>query len=124
MTAAISTIVSTGASAAAAPAGTVIATLSHTTQVTQKGVYRCVAYVSMGSGPAATDTNNIVVTIGSTNLTVPIQAVAGASAAVAFNATLDGVADVVLKVGAAAATAAYSGTLTAEFAGAMGGLHR
>lgn len=125
MSGSISTISQPGSSAALAASGTPIATLSHTTQVTQKGVYKITAYAAIGAGAAAADVNNIVVAIGSTTITIPIVAVAGFSAQpVSFNATLDGSTDVVLKVGGSAAVAPYSGLLTAEFLGAMGGLRR
>lgn len=125
MAGSISTINSSGTSAAAAASGTVIATLSHSTQVTQKGVYRCMAYATIGAAPGANDTNNISVTVGSTTLVLPLQPVAGSSIIpVAFNVTLDGLTDIVAKVGGLAAVAAYSVTLTAEFAGPMGGLRR
>lgn len=125
MTAAITTISSPGNVAGAAGIGATIATLSHTTQVTQKGVYRCKAYAVVGAAPGAADTNNIVVSTGSTTVTLPIQPVAGSSIQpVEFNATLDGATDIVAKVGASNNVAPYSVLLTAEYAGPMGGLRR
>lgn len=121
----ITTISQPGSVASAAGANTAIATLSHSTQVTQKGVYRCTAYAVVGAAPGAADTNNIVVTSGSTTLTIPIQPVAGSfSGPISFNATLDGATDIVAKVGASNNVAPYSVVLTAEFAGPMGGLRR
>jgi hypothetical protein len=125
MAGSISTISQAGSSVATAAAGTAIATLSHSTQVTQKGVYRITAYAAVGAAPGANDVNNIVAAVGSTTVVIPVVAVAGyASEPVSFNATLDGSTDVVLKVGGNAAVAAYSGLLTAEYAGPMGGLRR
>lgn len=125
MSGAITTISQPGNVAAAAGIGTAIATLSHTTQITQKGVYRCKAYAVVGAGPGAGDTNNIVVSVGSTTINLPIQPVAGSSIVpVEFNVTLDGATDIVAKVGASNNVAPYSVLLTAEFAGPMGGLRR
>lgn len=125
MAGSISTISQAGSVAAAAGAGTSIATLSHTTQVTQKGVYEITAYAAVGAAPGANDVNNIVVNVGSTNITIPLVAVAGYSAQpVMFHATLDGSTDVIMKVGAANNVAPYSGELTAEFLGPMGSLRR
>lgn len=125
MAGSITTISQPGAVAAAAGAGAAIATLSHTNQVTQKGVYRCTAYAAIGAAPGAGDINNIVVSVGSTTITIPVVAVAGySSQPISFNATLDGATDIVLKVGASNNVAPYSGMLTAEYAGPMGGLRR
>lgn len=121
MTAAISSINATGHNTATA-SGSAIVSLSHTNQVTQKGVYRITAIVGMGSGPASTDQNNAVVNVGSTSITVPTTPVAGAQASVTFYATLDGSTDVAMVVGTNIATATYSGTLVAEYGGPAGGL--
>lgn len=125
MSGSITTLSSSGSVAATAASGTAIATLSHTTQVTQKGVYEITAYAAVGAGSGANDTNNISVTVGSTTIVLPIAAVAGFSGQpVKFEVSLDGNTDVVMKVGANAAVAPYSGTLTARFLGAMGQLRR
>lgn len=125
MAGSITTINQPGNVAAVAGIGAVIATLSHSTQVTQKGVYRITAYAAVGAAPGAADANNIVVAVGSTTLTLPIVAVAGyGTQPVSFNVSLDGNTDVVMKVGASNNVAPYSGLLTADFLGAMGGLKR
>lgn len=125
MTSAITTLNSTGTVAATTASGTAIATLSHTTQVTQAGVYRCTAYAVIGSGPGVNDTDNIVVSVGSSTLTLPVQPVAGSLAGpIYFDVTLDGSTDIVAKVGAQAAVASYSVTLTADYRGRQGGARR
>lgn len=125
MAGSITTISSPGSVASTAASGTAIATLSHSTQVTQKGVYEITAYAAIGAAPGANDVNNILVAVGSTTITIPVVAVAGyAAQPVKFDVSLDGSTDVVMKVGANAAVAPYSGVLTARFLGAMGGLRR
>ena len=125
MAGSITTISQPGNSNALAASGTAIATLSHTNQVTQKGVYLVTAYAAIGAAPGAADVNNIVVSVGSTSVTIPTVAVAGFSAQpVSVEVVLDGNTDVVLKVGGSAAVAPYSGMLTAKFLGSMGQLRR
>lgn len=119
----ITSIFNTGNVDAAAAAGSAIATLSHT-QLTQKGVYRVTAYASVGGAPGANDTDNIVITCGSTTLALPIQPVSGPSGPISFFVSVDGASDVVARIGANACVAPYSVTLTAEYMGASGGLRR
>lgn len=110
-----------GTVATLAGIGFTICTLSHSTQVTQKGVYRLSVYASLGGSVAATDANNIVVTVGSTTFTVPVAAADGGYGPYFLNLSLDGATDVVAKVGAANNTAAYSVTLVADYLGIAGG---
>lgn len=125
MTGSITTLSSAGNAAATTAAGTAFVTLSHTTQVTQKGVYEITAYAAIGAAPGANDVNNIVVAVGSTTIVIPVVAVAGyAAQPVKFDVSLDGNIDVAMKVGGQAAVAPYSGTLTARFLGSMGQLRR
>lgn len=122
MTSAISSLNATGSIATAQSTGTTIATISHSTQATQPGVYRVTAYVVLGGAPAAGDINNVVVTVGSATFTLPVQAVAGSSPFVRFMVDLDGSTDIVMKTGANSNTATYSGTLVADYFGKNGQL--
>lgn len=123
MTVGISSIVSEGALAAQTPATTFV-TLSHTTQVTQAGVYRIRAYVSLyGIAPTAADANNVVLKVGSTSQTLPVPAVAGSpDYPYEVMVTLDGATDVTLVTGAGTPVATYSGMLVADFCGSNGQL--
>lgn len=122
MTAAISSI-NAAATLVASALGTTIVSLSHTTKVTQKGVYRITGTVVMGAGPAAGDASNAQIVVGSTTAVVPTTAVAGSAASVTVYATLDGSTDVLLQVGpVGASTVPYSGSLVAEYGGPAGGL--
>lgn len=125
MGAGVTSIVSSGSVAGAAASGATIATLSHTNQVTQKGMYRITAYGVIGAGPGANDTNNIVVAVGSSTVVLPAQPVAGAAVPpVSFDVSLDGATDVVAKVGGLASVAPYSVVLVAEWGGPNGALLR
>ena len=120
MVAAISSITSSGSIAAAAGAGSTIVTLSHSSQVTQKGQYLITATVGIGAAPGAGDVNNVQINIGSTNSVVPTVSVAGSEATLAVRATLDGSTDVLLK-SIGNNVAPYSGALVAEYLGPQGG---
>jgi hypothetical protein len=105
-------------------AGTAIATLSHTNQVTQKGQYRIRAYATIGTGVTAADSGNMVVTVGSSNYGLPVAAISAGYGPYELFVSLDGNTDVVLKTGANVSGGIYYGSLVAEFLGPMGGLYR
>lgn len=102
-------------------AGTAIATLSHTTQVTQKGQYRIRVYATIGTGVGANDSGNIVLTAGSTTYGLPVAAISGGYGPYEMIVSLDGNTDVVLKTGSNASVGIYYGSLVAEYLGPMGG---
>lgn len=119
----ISSIVSEGALASQS-ASLVFVTLSHTNQLTQAGVYRLRAYVSMyGTAPAAGDAGNVLLKVGAASQVLAVPAVAGSpNAPYQFMLTLDGSTDVTLVSGANVPTATYSGMLVADFCGSNGQL--
>jgi hypothetical protein len=123
MTVGIASIVSEGALATQTPATTFV-TLSHTTQVTQAGVYRIRAYVSLyGTAPTAADANNVSLKVGATAQVLSVPAVAGSpNSPYTFMVTLDGNTDVTLVTGAGTPVATYSGMLVADFCGSNGQL--
>lgn len=126
MAGSITSISSQGVLAAGSGNNVAFATLSHTSQVTQKGVYRIRAYVSLyGTAPTAADANNVKLVVGSTSEVLPIPAAAGAGAPYEFEVSLDGATDVVLQSATAGpSVATYSGMLVAEYLGSMGQLRR
>lgn len=105
-------------------AGTAIATLSHTTQVTQKGQYRIRVYATIGTGVGASDSGNIVVAVGSTTYGLPVAAISGGYGPYELDVSLDGSTDVVLKTGANTSVGIYYGSLVAEYRGPMGSFRR
>lgn len=127
MAGSITSISSEGVLNTGAGANSAFVTLSHTTQVTQKGVYRIKCWVSLyGSAPTAADANNVKLVVGSTSQVLPVPAVAGSPGAPwEFTVSLDGNTDVTLQsAGAGPSVATYSGLLVAEFLGSMGQLRR
>lgn len=122
MTSSISSIVSEGFLASQS-ANLVFVTLSHTTQLTQPGVYRIRAYVSMyGAAPVTNDAGNVVLKVGSTAQVLATAAVAGSDGPYTFMVQLDGATDVTLVSGGVVPTATYSGMLVADFCGRNGQL--
>lgn len=123
MAATISSIVAEGA-LGAQTSNTTFVTLSHTSQLTQSGVYRIRAYVSLyGTAPTAADANNVVLKVGSATQTLPVPAVAGSpDSPYEFMVQLDGNSDVILATGAGTPVATYSGMLVADFLGRNGQL--
>lgn len=127
MTSAITSISDEGVLAAGSGANVTFVTLSHTSQVTQKGVYIIKCWVSLyGTAPTAADANNVKLVIGSTSQILPVPAVAGPSNGPwEFEAVLDGATDVTLQSATAGpSVATYSGLLVADYLGAIGGLRR
>ena len=101
-------------------AGTAIATLSHTTQVTQKGQYRIKVYATIGTGVGAADSGNMVVAVGSSTYILPVAAVSSGYGPYELVVSLDGNTDVVLKTGSNTSAGIYYGSLVAEYLGPMG----
>jgi len=125
MTVGISSIASEGALAAGAAANVAFVTLSHTNQVTQAGVYRIRAYISLyGTAPTTADANNVSLKVGSSVQVLPVPAVAGSpDSPYTFMVTLDGNTDVILQTATAGpSVATYSGMLVADFCGSNGQL--
>jgi hypothetical protein len=126
MAGSITSLASEGVLAAGSGNNVAFVTLSHTTQVTQKGQYRIKAYVSLyGTAPTAADANNVKLVVGSTSQILPIPAAAGPGVPYEFYISLDGNTDVVLQSATAGpSVATYSGMLVAEYLGSMGQLRR
>lgn len=103
-------------------AGTAIVTLSHTTQVTQKGQYRIRVYATIGTGVGANDSGNMVLAVGATTYILPVAAVSNGYGPYELDVSLDGNTDVVLKTGANVSVGVYYGSLVAEYRGPMGRL--
>jgi hypothetical protein len=124
MAASISSITAEGVLATLSGAGVAFVTLSHTNKVTQPGMYRIRAYVSLyGSAPTSADANNVELVIGSNIQILPIPAVVGAGIPYTFMVQLDGSTDVVLQSATAGpSVATYSGMLVADFLGRNGQL--
>jgi hypothetical protein len=101
--------------------GTAIATLSHSTQLTQKGTYLVTVYAGIGAGVGANDAGNIVLSVGSSSFAVPNAPASGNYGPYDVEVSVDGNTDVVLKVGALSSVGVYYGTLTAKYLGPMGG---
>lgn len=101
-------------------AGTAIATLSHTTQVTQKGQYKIKVYATIGTGVGSNDSGNIVLAVGSSTYSLPVAAVSGGYGPYEITVSLDGSTDVVLKTGSNVSVGIYYGSLVAEYLGPMG----
>lgn len=101
-------------------AGTAIATLSHSTQVTQKGQYRIRVYATIGTGVTSADSGNMVLNVGSNNYNLPVAAVSGNYGPYELDVSLDGNTDVVLKTGSNVSAGIYYGSLVAEYRGPMG----
>lgn len=105
-------------------AGTAIATLSHSTQVTQKGVYRIKVYATIGTGVGSADSGNMILNVGSTNYNLPVAAISGGYGPYELDISLDGNTDVVLKTGSNVSVGIYYGSLVAEYRGPMGSYRR
>lgn len=125
MTNAITSIGAAGTVAATAASGAAIATIP-AASLSRAGSYEFTIQMTALAAGAAADVNNVVLTLGSSTLVVPLTPAAGPQGQVKLRGVLDGSTAASLNVGGAATTIAYYGTIYAEYLGAGGSnlLHR